>query len=145
MVVEYKGQEFEQNPNQVSEAMQFKGEIYIKYADHSCMDVYGFSESQVIEQVKKFKEIEPRTFVVEIFGPENHFSPRTYVSTQYFYQSMRKFLVAFTASCSNGIMTDKVYFYNDEKANPASFESRINAMLKPSYVKNIISWSLIED
>jgi hypothetical protein len=49
------------------------------------MDVYGFSEAQVIEQVKKFKEIEPRTFVVEIFGPENHFSPRTYVSTQYFY------------------------------------------------------------
>ena len=42
-------------------------------------------------------------------------------------------------------MTDKVYFYNDEKANPTSFESRINAMLKPSYVKNIISWSLIED
>ena len=85
MVVEYKGQEFEQNPNQVSEAMQFKGEIYIKYSDHSCMDVYGFSEAQVIEQVKKFKEIEPRTFVVEIFGPENHFSPRSYVSTQYFY------------------------------------------------------------
>ena len=85
MVVEYKGQEFEQNPNQVSEAMQFKGEIYIKYSDHSCMDVYGFSEAQVIEQVKKFKEIEPRTFAVEIFGPENHFSPRTYVATQYFY------------------------------------------------------------
>lgn len=42
-------------------------------------------------------------------------------------------------------MTDIVYFYNDEKANPDSFEVRINAMLKPSYVKNIISWSLIED
>ena len=42
-------------------------------------------------------------------------------------------------------MTDKVYFYNDEKANPKVFEERINALLKPSYVKNIISWSLIED
>ena len=148
MVVEYKGQEFEQNPNQVSEAMQFKGEIYIKYADHPCMDVYGFSESQVIEQVKKLKEIEPRTFVVEIFGPENHFSPRTYVSTQYFYQDMtRSFLVAFTASCSNGIMTDTVELYipASEKANQRNFEKILNCKLKPSYVKNIISWSLIED
>ena len=85
MVVEYKGQEFEQNPNQVSEAMQFKGEIYIKYADHSCMDVYGFSEAQVIEQVKKFKEIEPRTFVVEVYGAENIGSKRSYITTQYFY------------------------------------------------------------
>ena len=58
---------------------------------------------------------------------------------------MRKFLVAFTASCSTRIMTAKVYFYNDERANTDSFESRINAMLKPAYVKNIISWSLIED
>lgn len=42
-------------------------------------------------------------------------------------------------------MTDIVYFYNDERATSDVFESRINAMLKPSYVKNIISWSLIED
>ena len=42
-------------------------------------------------------------------------------------------------------MTDKVYFYNDERATSNAFETRINAMLKPAYVKNIISWSLIED
>ena len=42
-------------------------------------------------------------------------------------------------------MTDKVYFYNDERATPDVFETRINAMLKPGYVKNIISWSLIEN
>ena len=58
---------------------------------------------------------------------------------------MRKFLVAFTASCSNGIMTDIVYLYDDEKATSDTFETCINAMLKPSYVKNIISWSLIEE
>lgn len=86
-MVEYKGQAFEPNPNQISEAVQFKGEIYIKFADHSCMDVYGFSEAQVIEQANKFKEIEPRTFVVEVYGPENYGSSRTYVSTQYFFES----------------------------------------------------------
>ena len=42
-------------------------------------------------------------------------------------------------------MTDKVYFYNDESATPDAFETSINAILKPLYVKNIISWSLIED
>ena len=85
MIVNYKGQEFENNPNQLLESTQFKGEIYIKFADHHCMDVYGISESQVIAQVEKFKEIEPRTFVVEIYGPENIGSKRSYVATQYFY------------------------------------------------------------
>lgn len=85
MIVDYKGQEFEQNPNSLPESMQFKGEIYIKFADHHCMEVYGINESQVIEQVNKFKEIEPRTFVVEVYGPENIGSKRSYVTTQYFY------------------------------------------------------------
>ena len=85
MIGDYKGHEFEQNPNALSESMQFKGEIYIKFADHHCMEVYGISEAQVIEQVKKFKEIEPRTFVVEVYGPENIGSKRSYVTTQYFY------------------------------------------------------------
>jgi hypothetical protein len=56
---------------------------------------------------------------------------------------MRDFLVAFTASCSNGIMTDQVALY-DGIANPKTFEEILNYRLKPSYVKNIISWSLIE-
>ena len=42
-------------------------------------------------------------------------------------------------------MTDIVYLYDDEKATSDTFETCINAMLKPSYVKNIISWSLIEE
>lgn len=58
---------------------------------------------------------------------------------------MRKFLVAFTASCSNGTMTDIVELYLNEKANERNFEKILNCRLKPSYVKNIISWSLIED
>lgn len=58
---------------------------------------------------------------------------------------MREFLVAFTASCSNGILTDQVALYDDiDKANPKTFENILNCRLKPSYVKNIISWSLIE-
>lgn len=57
---------------------------------------------------------------------------------------MREFLVAFTASCSNGIMTDQVELWYNEAANQRTFERILNAKLKPSYVKNIISWSLIE-
>lgn len=57
---------------------------------------------------------------------------------------MREFLVAFTASCSNGIMTDQVELWYNETANQRTFERILNAKLKPSYVKNIISWSLIE-
>ena len=45
-MIVYKDIEFENNPNQISEAVQFKGEIYIKFADHPCMSVYGFSEAQ---------------------------------------------------------------------------------------------------
>lgn len=80
-MVEYKGQSFENNPNAVSEAMQFKGDIYLKFAGHSCMTVYGFNVDQIMDQVKKFQKIEPKAGVVEIYGPENHFSPRTYVDT----------------------------------------------------------------
>lgn len=57
---------------------------------------------------------------------------------------MREFLVAFTASCSNSIMTDHVELWYNETANQKTFERILNARLKPSYVKNIISWSLIE-
>lgn len=57
---------------------------------------------------------------------------------------MREFLVAFTTSCSNGIMTDQVELWYNETANQRTFERILNAKLKPSYVKNIISWSLIE-
>ena len=58
---------------------------------------------------------------------------------------MREFLVAFTASCSNGIMTDQVELWYNEVANQRTFERILNVKLKPSYVKNIISWSLIEE
>ena len=58
---------------------------------------------------------------------------------------MREFLVAFTASCSNGIMTDQVELWYNETANQRTFERILNVKLKPSYVKNIISWSLIEE
>ena len=60
---------------------------------------------------------------------------------------MRTYLVAFTASNSTAILTDHVviYEYPVEKANQETFEQILNAILKPSYVKKIISWSLIEE
>ena len=58
---------------------------------------------------------------------------------------MRKFLVAFTTSCSTGTLTDTVELWYNEKANQKTFEQILNVGLKPSYVKNIISWSAIEE
>lgn len=84
MMVEYKGHKFETNPNQLSVALQFKGEIYIKLTDNPCMRVYGLSEKQIMDQANKFREIEPKAFAVEIYGPENHGSLRTYVTTKIF-------------------------------------------------------------
>ena len=43
------------------------------------------------------------------------------------------------------MMTDIVELYFNEKANQKTFEKILNCRLKPSYVKNIISWSPIED
>lgn len=80
-MVTYKDKEFENNPNHLPTSMQFKGDIYLKYAGHSCMTVYGFNETQVMETVKKFQEIEPKAGVVEIYGPENIGNPRTYINT----------------------------------------------------------------
>ena len=57
---------------------------------------------------------------------------------------MREYLVAFTASNSTAILTDQVELWYNETANQRTFERILNAKLKPSYVKNIISWSLIE-
>ena len=83
-IVIYKDKEFNNNPNDLPESTQFKGDIYIKFAGHSCMTVYGITRKQVMEQVEKFKEIEPKTGVVEIYGPENTMSTipiRDYVDT----------------------------------------------------------------
>ena len=57
---------------------------------------------------------------------------------------MREYLVAFTASNSTAILTDQVELWYNETANQRTFERILNVKLKPSYVKNIISWSLIE-
>lgn len=42
-------------------------------------------------------------------------------------------------------MTDIVELYLNEKASQGTFEKILDCKLKPSYVKNIISWSLIEN
>lgn len=84
-MVTYKDIEFENNPNAVSEEIQYKGDVYIKYAGHSCMTVYGMTEAQVLEMCNKFKDIEPRTGVVEIYSPANDKGRREYVNTIVLY------------------------------------------------------------
>ena len=80
-MIEYKGTQFENNPNGIATAVQFEGRVHLKYNCEPCISVYGFHPQQVIETARKFAEIEPKAAIVELYGPENYFSPRTYVET----------------------------------------------------------------
>lgn len=80
-MIEYKGQQFENNPNGISTAVQFEGRIHLKYNCEPCIKVYGFYEGQVIDLAREFSKIEPKAAVMELYGPENYLSPRTYVNT----------------------------------------------------------------
>lgn len=66
----YKEQEFDNNPNDIHESYQYKADIYIKFAGHSCMSVYGITKEQTMQMVQKFKQIEPKAWVIELYGPE---------------------------------------------------------------------------
>ena len=57
---------------------------------------------------------------------------------------MRKFLVTCTTSNSTFIKSYEVVL-DDEKANSVVFTNKINSMIRPSYVKQVVSWSLIEE
>ena len=85
MITEKKTYDFVNNPNDLPETTQYKGDIYIKFAGHSCMSVYGITEDQLMEMVNKFKEIEPKTGVVEIYGPANEKGHREYINTIVIY------------------------------------------------------------
>lgn len=85
MITEKKTYDFINNPNDLPESAQYKGEIYIKFAGHSCMSVYGITEKQLMEMVDKFKLIEPKTAVVEIYGPEDAKGHRDYITTAVLY------------------------------------------------------------
>ena len=80
-MIEYNGQAFENNPNSLSPAVQFEGRVHLKYKDATCISVYGFNETQVIETAKQFAKIEPNVGTVEIYGPENIWAPRSYLNT----------------------------------------------------------------
>lgn len=87
MIITYNGIEFETNPNQASEAMQFKGNVY---SENTCntaispiVSIFGFDKDEIFELSKEFKKIEDNAFVVQIFGPGNIYSPRNYVDTIY--------------------------------------------------------------
>lgn len=81
-MIEYKGQQFDNNPNAITPNTQFEGKVYLKFASEPCISVYGFSQHQVIEVAKKFQEIEPKAGVVEIYGPYDFMGiRRDYVDT----------------------------------------------------------------
>lgn len=79
-MIEYKGQQFENNPNGINTNIQWEGKVYLKYGIESGISVYGFTQGQVVETALKFKEIEPNTTTVEVYGPMDFYGiRRTYV------------------------------------------------------------------
>ena len=70
-MIDYKGHQFENNPNGMNTNVQWEGKVYLKYAGESTISVYGFTQQQVVETALKFKEIEPKAFIVEVYGPMN--------------------------------------------------------------------------
>ena len=68
-MIDYKGQQFQNNPNGMNTNIQWKGKILLKYGIDSEVSVYGFTQQQVVETALKFKEIEPNATTVEVYGP----------------------------------------------------------------------------
>ena len=58
---------------------------------------------------------------------------------------MRTFLVLYTSSRTTFVEAKEVTLCYGEKANQVTFKNILTAMLKPSYPKEILSWSLIEE
>ena len=58
---------------------------------------------------------------------------------------MRKFLVAFIASHRTEICTGELVLDFDERATPYFLEKKINKLITPHHVQQVISWSLIEE
>lgn len=87
MKITHNGIEFETNPNQISEVMQFKGNVYSENPHNESVipivSIFGFDKDEIIELFKEFKKIEDKSSCVQIFGPGNVFSPRNYVDTVY--------------------------------------------------------------
>lgn len=68
-MVDYKGQQFENNPNGMNTNVQWEGVIYIKYSSEPAVKVYGFTQQQLVDIANQFKAIEPNVFNMEIYGP----------------------------------------------------------------------------
>lgn len=58
---------------------------------------------------------------------------------------MRTFLVLYTSSRTTFVEAKAVTLDCGEKANQVTFKNILTEMLKPSYPKEILSWSLIEE
>ncbi len=80
-MIEIAGKQFDdENPNRVSKALQFQGTIWYAFQEYH---FYGFNESQVVQLINEVKKEIPSINYYEIHGPENHFSPRTFVCGQF--------------------------------------------------------------
>ena len=81
-MVKYNNIAFDNNPNNISESVQFMGAIYL---DDLCIDrvvsVYGISQDQIMELAKQFKQIESKAVTIELYSTEDWWGYRKLVNT----------------------------------------------------------------
>jgi hypothetical protein len=80
-MIKYNNINFDNNPNNISESVQFMGAIYL---DDLCIDrivsVYGISQDQIMELVEQFKQIEPNAKRLVLYGTEDWWGYRKIVN-----------------------------------------------------------------
>lgn len=84
-MVKYNNINFDNNPNDLSTSVQFMGTIYAD-ADkelliNKLVNVYGISQDQIMELAKKFKQIEPKAVIIELYSTEDWWGYRKLVNT----------------------------------------------------------------
>lgn len=81
MELTINGQIIETNPTGITPAVLFLGTVH--NGTEQQIDVYGFNENDIMELANKIKEADHTYNTVHIYGPENIWSPRTYVGVKF--------------------------------------------------------------
>lgn len=79
-MITWKNTQFNNNPNGMNELIQWKGEV--NTGCYETIEVFGFTEGQIIDVARQFKNLEPKADIVTIYGPADFLGiRREYVRT----------------------------------------------------------------
>lgn len=81
MKITINKQELETNPTGVNTSVVFKGTVH--NGTEQVIDVYGFTEEDVIKLAREVKYLNKDYNIVHIYGPENIWANRTYIGVKF--------------------------------------------------------------